>query len=396
VKKEKTKEKKWIISGEKMEFELSEEQKMLQNMVKDFVEKEVMSKVSEIDKTGDFPGDIVKKMATLNLFGIPFPKEYGGVGANMVSHVAMVEELAKASASVGFLASVGIGTSYPIYYAGTKMQKDKYLKVLCTGEKLGAFGITEPGAGSDPSSMETTATKEGDEYALNGRKAFITNASIADIYVVLAYTDRSKRAKGISAFIVERGTEGFSFGKIEDMVGIRGCVVGELAFNDCRIPKENLLGNEGDGFKIAMATLDRDRAGLSSVGVGIAQACLDASKTYAKERTQFSQPISNFQAIQFMIADMATEVEAARLLTYNAAYLADKGVAFAKEASMAKLYASEVAMRAAINAMQIHGGYGCTKDYAVERYFRDAKMMSIVVGTSEMQRIVIAREELKK
>ncbi|MHC1635636.1 MAG: acyl-CoA dehydrogenase family protein [Candidatus Methanospirareceae archaeon] len=378
-----------------MEFELREEQKMIKEMVGDFVEKEILPKAAEIEKKGEFPSDIMRKIAELKIFGLLFPKEYGGADAGMVAHVVAIEELSKGSAAIGFSASVGIGASFPIYFAGTEEQKEKYLRPLAEGSKLGAFAMTEPSAGSDPTSMETTATKEGDEYVLNGRKVFITNASVADIYVILAYTDKSKRAKGISAFIVEKGTEGFSFGKIEDMLGLRGCVIGELVFKDCKIPAENMLGKEGDGFKIAMATLDIDRTGAAGVAVGIAQACLEASKKYAKERKQFSQPLSNFQAIQFMIADMATQVEAARLLTYKAAYLADKGEAFSKEASMAKLYATEVALRAAVDAVQIHGGYGCTKDFPIERYLRDAKMLTIAVGTSEMQRIVIARNELR-
>ena len=307
-----------------------------------------------------------------------------------------VEELSRANASIGFLSAAGLIAMFPIFYAGSDAQKEEYLRPLCEGKKLGAFALTEPFAGSDPVSIETTATKRGDEYVLNGRKAFITNAAVADIYVVFAYTDKGKKRGGMSAFIVEKGTKGFSYAKIENMLGMRGCVVGGLVFRDCRVPGGNILGSEGDGFRIAMATLDRDRIAMSSVGVGIAQACLDASKKYAQERKQFSQPIANFQAVQFMLADMAMEVEAARLLTYKAAYLADKAEKFTKEASMAKLYASEVAQRAATNAVQIHGGYGCTKECPAERYFRDAKILSIVVGTSEVQRMVIAREELRR
>jgi len=379
----------------RMEFELKEEEKRFQGIARQFAEKEVLPRAAEIDRKGKFPLDIARRMAELKLFGIPFPEEYGGASATLMSYVLVVEELSRVSASIGFLSSAGLITMFPIHYAGSEEQKEEYLKPLCAGEKLGAFALTEPTAGSDPISIETTAVHEGDEYVLTGRKAFITNAAVADMYVVFAYTDKGKNRKGMSAFIVEKGTEGFSFAKIEDMMGMRGCIVGGLVFRDCRVPEENLLGSEGDGFRIALSTLDRDRIAMGSIGVGIAQACLDASKKYAKERKQFSQHIANFQAVQFMLADMVTEVEAARLLTYKTAYLADKEEKFTKEASMAKLYASEVAFRAATNAVQIHGGYGCTKECPAERYFRDARILSIAVGTSEIQRMVIAREELR-
>jgi butyryl-CoA dehydrogenase len=379
----------------RMDFELKEGEKTVQKIAREFVEKEVLPRAAEIDQKGKFPLDIVKRMAELNLFGLPFPIKYGGGGATLMSYMVMVEELSRGSASIGCLGAAGLISMFPIHYAGSEEQKERYLRPLCEGAKLGAFALTEPTAGSDPTSIETTAVHEGDEYLLNGRKAYITNTAVADIYVVFAYTDKSKKKEGMSAFIVEKGTKGFSFGNIEEMLGMRGCIVGSLRFTDCRVPEENRLGKEGDGLRIALATLDRDRIALGSIGVGIAQACLDASKKYAKERKQFSQPIANFQAIQFMLADMAMELEAARLLTYKAAYLADKGEHFTKEASMAKLYASEVAQRAAINAVQIHGGYGCTKSCSAERYYRDAKIVSIAVGTSEIQRMVIAREELK-
>jgi len=378
-----------------MEFELKEEEKAFRSIVRLFAEEEVLPKAAEIDRKGKFPSDIARRMAKLKLSGVPFPRKYGGAGATLMSYAVMVEELSRASASIGFLSAAGLITMFPLYYAGSEEQKEEYLRPLCEGKKLGAFALTEPSAGSDPVSIETAATKRGDEYVLNGRKALITNAAVADTYVVFAYTDKSKKRGGISAFIVEKGTKGFSFAKIEDVMGMRGCVVGGLVFRDCRIPEENRLGSEGDGFGIAMATLDRDRIAMGCIGVGIAQACLDESKRHAKERKQFSQPIANFQAVQFMLANMAMEVEAARLLTYKAAYLADKEEKFTKEASMAKLYASEVALRAAINAVQIHGGYGCTKECPAERHFRDAKILSIVVGTSEIQRMVIAREVLR-
>ena len=378
-----------------MEFELKEGEKAVQRTARAFAENEVLPGAAEIDRKGKFPVEIVRRMAELNLFGLPFPERYGGAGATMMSYVLMVEELSKASASMGFLSSAGLITMFPISYAGTAEQKENYLIPLCTGEKLGAFALTEPSAGSDPTSIETTAAHEGDEYVLNGRKAYITNAAVADIYVVFAYTEKSKKKKGMSAFIVEKRTKGFSFTPMEDLMGMRGCIVGGLTFRDCRVPEENMLGSEGDGFKIAMATLDRDRIAMSSIGVGIARACLDASAKYAKERKQFFLPIAQFQAVQFMLADMAVDVETARLLTYKAAYLADKGDTITKAASMAKLYASEAALRAAANAVQIHGGYGCTKECPAERYFRDAKILSIAVGTSEIQRMVIAREVLR-
>nr|QNO54046.1 crotonobetainyl-CoA reductase [Methanosarcinales archaeon ANME-1 ERB6] len=379
-----------------MEFELKEEEEAFRRIARQFAVDEVLPQAAEIDRKGKIPRDISQRMAELKLFGIPFPKKYGGADATMMSYVLVSEELSSASASIGFLSAAGLISSFPIYYAGSEEQKEKYLKPLCSGEKSGAFALTEPSAGSDPASIETTAVKRGGEYVLNGRKALITNAAVADIYVVLAYTDKSKKKgeNGMSAFIIEKGTEGFSFANFEDIMGMRGCVVGGLEFKDCRIPEENRLGGEGEGFKIAMATLDMDRIGISSIGVGITQACLDASKKYANERVQFSQPIVNFPPVQFMLADMAVELETARLLTYKAAYLADKGKGerITKEASMAKLYASEVALRAATNAVQIHGGYGCTKRCPAERYFRDAKILSIVVGTSEIQRMIIARE----
>ncbi len=378
-----------------MDFDLKEEQNMIKRMVMEFSDKEIAPRAAELEKEGRIPPEIISMMGSLNLFGLPFPEDYGGAGADYMSYAVACEELARHSADVAFLCTVSIGGTFPLYFAGSEEQKERYLTALCRGDKIGAFAITEPVGGSDVVSIQTSAKKEKDEYVINGRKVFITNASIADIYIVLAYTDREKGSRGMSAFVVEKGTEGFSFGKIEDKLGLRASVVGELVFNDCRIPADNLIGNEGDGFKIAMATLDRERIGLASVGVGLSQACLDASKVYAKERTQFGRPLSEFQHIQFLIADMATETEAARLLTYKAAYLADKGERFSKNASMAKAYASDVAMRSAIRAVQIHGAYGCTKEYPLERYFRDAKMLSIAVGTSEMQKIIISRNELK-
>lgn len=379
----------------RMEFELTEDVKEIQSKARTFADNEVEPRAAEIDRKGTFPSEIVRRMVELKLFGLPCPREYGGAGASLLSYAVMIEELSRASASIGCLSAVGLLSSFPILYAGSEAQKEKYLRSLCAGSKLGAFALTEPAAGSDPLSIETTAVRDGDDYLLNGRKAYITNTAVADIYVVLAYTDKSKGRKGMNAFIVEKKTRGFSFAGRENLLGLRGCIVGNLVFEDCRIPEENRLGSEGDGLRIALATLDRDRVAMGSVSVGIAQACLNASRKYAQERTQFGQPIANFQAVQFMLADMTVELEAARLLTYKAAYLVDRKEKFTKEASMAKLYASEVAQRAATNAVQIHGGYGCTKRCPAERYFRDAKVLGIAVGTSEIQRMIIAREALR-
>ncbi|MHC1610936.1 MAG: acyl-CoA dehydrogenase family protein [Candidatus Methanospirareceae archaeon] len=378
-----------------MEFELSEGEKAVQSMAREFAEKEVLPRAAEIDRKGKFPLDIAKRMAELRLFGLLFPEKYGGSNASLLSYVVMVEELSRASATIGCLSAAGLISIFPILYAGSEEQRDKYLRPMCEGSKLGAFALTEPTAGSDPLSIKTIAVRDGDEYVLNGRKAYITNTAVADVYVVFAYTDKSKKRGGMSAFLVEKGTEGFSFANMRDLLGMRGSAVGDLVFKDCRIPEENRLGSEGDGLRIAMATLDRDRIVMGGIGVGIAQACLESSREYARERKQFSQPIANFQAVQFMLANMAVEIEAARLLTYKAAYLADRSDRFTREASMAKLYASEVAQRAATNAVQIHGGYGCTKNCPAERYFRDAKILSIAVGTSEIQRMIIARDLLR-
>lgn len=334
-------------------------------------------------------------MAELKFFSLPFPEEVGGAGASFRGFIVMVEELARASAAVGCLSAAGLIAGFPIAFAGSADQKEQFLRPLCAGRKQGAFALTEPTAGSDLLAIETAAIRDGDDYVLTGRKAYITNTAIADIYVVLAYTDKSKGREGLSAFVLEKGTNGFAFSGVEDLMGLRGCMVGALRFDACRVPAENRLGREGDGLRIALATLDRDRVAIGSVGVGLMQACLDASRGYAKERQQFGQPIAQFQAVQFMLADMAVELEAARLLTHQAANRADSGDRFTKDASMAKLYASEAALRAASHAVEIHGGYGCLKGCPAERYFRDAKMLSITVGTSEIQRMIIARETLR-
>jgi len=378
-----------------MDFVLTSEQSMIRNETAELARSVIAPRATGIDRTGEFPSDNLRALAQQRLMGIPFPAEYSGRNGDHVSYATALEEIGKVCASTGFIVGVHVMSAFCVYLFGNDKQKRRFLAPMSSGNKLGGFALTERTSGSDPSGIRTTATFNGSEYVLDGDKCFITNSVHADIYVVFALTDPSKGIKGISAFIVEKGYEGFDFGKIEDKMGLRGAANGELIFKDCRVPKENLLGTEGDGFKIALSAIDRGRIGIAALGVGIAQAALDSSKTYAKQRAQFGQPISNFQAIQFMIADMATEIEAARLLAHKAAWLADAGERFTKQASMAKLYASEVAMRATINAVQIHGGYGLLKDLPGERYMRDAKALAIIEGTSEMQRIIISRDELK-
>jgi len=378
-----------------MDFKFTPEQERLRKMVGEFAQNEIAPRAKEIDSTGEFPSNNLGKMAKQGLLGIPFPPDYGGRGEDNVGYALAVEEIGKICASTGFILGVHVMSAYCICLFGNDQQKKEFLAPLSSGDKLGAFALTEPATGSDASAMKTTAVLDGSEYVLNGEKCFVTSTGHAETYIVFAVTDLGKGPKGVSAFIVCKGTQGFQFGKVEDKIGLRATSNGKLTFKDCRIPRDNLLGREGDGLKIALSAIDRGRIGIAALGVGIAQAALDSSKTYAKQRAQFGQPIASFQAIQFMIADMATEIEAARLLAYKAAWLADAGERFTKQASMAKLYASEVAMRAAVNAVQIHGGYGLLKDLPVERYMRDAKALAIIEGTSEMQRIIISRDELK-
>ena len=369
---------------------------MIRTMVSEFAEKEVKPCASEIDATGEFPWETIEKMAKLNLLGLPIPSEYGGAGVDTISYAIAVEEISKRCASTGVIMSVhtSVGT-YPIYLFGTEEQKQEFVIPLAKGERIGAFALTEPGAGSDAAGVQTTAVRNGDHYILNGSKIFITNGGVAGSVIVMAMTDKSKGYKGITAFIVEKGTEGFSLGSKEKTMGMIGSDTSELVFENCKVPKGNLLGEEAMGFRISMKALDSGRIGIAAQALGIAEAALDESVKYSKEREQFGKPIAKFQAIQWMIADMAKEIEAARMLMYHAAYLKDKGANFTKEAAMAKCYASEVAMRATIKALQIHGGYGYTKDYPVERFFRDAKVTEIYEGTSEIQRLVIASNLLK-
>ncbi|RLF30027.1 MAG: acyl-CoA dehydrogenase [Thermoplasmata archaeon] len=379
-----------------MKLELNDNQKMIQKMVREFAEKEIAPVAAELDKKGEYPTKILEKMAKLGLLGIIVPPEYGGAGLDTVSYVTVIEEISKKCASTGVITSVHNSlVCWPIIHFGTEKQKKKYLPQLAKGEKIGAFAGTEPNAGSDLGSMQTTAELKGDKYIINGTKTFITSGSKAGIIIVFAVTDKEAGSRGISAFIVENTMKGFKVGSIFEKMGINANHVAELVFEDMEVPKENLLGKEGEGFKIALMALDGGRIGIAAQAVGIAQAALDESIEYSKQRQQFGKPISKFQAVQWMLTDMATRIQAARLLVYNAAYLKDKGERFTKEAAMAKLFASETAMDAAIKAVQIHGGYGYTKEYVVERLFRDAKITEIYEGTSEIQRLVIANNLLK-
>lgn len=379
-----------------MDFRLTEEQELLRKTVRDFAEKEVGPSAAERDEEERFDIEIFYKMGELGLTGIPFPEEYGGTGMGNVAYAIAVEELSRVCASTGVTLSAHVSLgAWPVYAFGTEEQKKKYLVPMAEGKKLGALGLTEPHAGTDAAAISTSARLDGDAYVLNGTKIFITNAYYADVYIIFATVDRAKKHKGICAFIVEKGTPGFSFGKKEKKLGIRSSPTYELIFENCRVPKANLLGEEGQGFRIAMETLDGGRIGIAAQAVGIAQGAFEQALNYAKQREQFGQPIAKFQGIQWMLADMATRIEAARLLTYQAAYLKDAGLPYIKESSMAKLYAAETAMDVTVKAVQIHGGYGYTREYPVERMMRDAKITEIYEGTSEVQRIIIANQLLR-
>lgn len=379
-----------------MDFKLSKEQEMIRNVMKEFAECEVKPIAAEIDESSRFPRETVEKMAKYHMLGIPFPVEYGGAGGDEIAYAIAVEELSKACATTGVILSAHTSLGcWPIYKYGTEEQKQKYLVPLAKGEKLGAFGLTEPNAGTDAAGQQTTAILDGDNYILNGTKLFITNGGEADIYIIFAMTDRTKGTRGISAFIVEKDTPGFSIGKIEDKMGIRGSSTAELIFRDCIIPKENLLGKEGKGFGIAMSTLDGGRIGIAAQALGIAEGALEETIKYIKERQQFGRPLSKFQGLQWMIADMATEIEGAKLLVYKAAYNKANGLAYNKEAAMAKLFAANTAMNVTTKCVQLHGGYGYTKDYPVERMMRDAKITEIYEGTSQVQQMVIAANLLR-
>jgi alkylation response protein AidB-like acyl-CoA dehydrogenase len=375
-----------------LDFKLTDEQKLFQKTIHEFCEKEIKPLAKKIDREEYFPWELYKKMGKMGLMGMTVPKKYGGAGIDRVSYMIALEEISRVCGSTGITVeahnSLGVGH---IYEKGTEEQRKKYLPKLTSGKAIAAWALTEPNAGSDAASLQTKAVLDGDEWVLDGTKQFITSGDIAEVVTVMAKTDKEKGAKGISAFLVEKGTPGFKAGQLEDKLGLRGSKTAELILEDCRIPKSHLIGEKDMGFIGAMNILDRGRTAIGAMSVGIARAALEDSIEYAKERQQFGKPIGKNQAIQWMIADMATEIDAARLLVYRAAYLEDKNVPFSIEASMAKLFGSEIAMRATVKAMQIHGGYGYMRDRPLERYFRDVKLCQIGEGTSEVQRMVIAK-----
>lgn len=377
-------------------MKISKEHEEFRARVRDFAEGEIEPKAKELDETAQFSFDTAKKLGEMGFLGMVVPEEYGGSGLDTVSYSIAVEEVSRVCGSTGITVaahnSLGV---YPIYLFGNEEQKRKYIPDLASGKKLGTFGLTEPDAGSDAAGTKTTAVLDGDSYVVNGSKCFITNASVGETLVITAVTDKTKGYKGISSFIAEKGMKGFSVGKKENKMGLRGSDTATLIFEDMRIPKVNLLGKEGEGFKQFMITLDGGRISIGAMALGIAQGAYDKSVAYAKEREQFGRPISDFQAIQWKLADMATQLEAARHLIYHASELKDKGEKFVKESAMAKLYASEVGRFVTYQAIQIFGGYGYTSDYPVERYMRDVKLCEIGEGTSEIQRLVIARELLR-
>jgi butyryl-CoA dehydrogenase len=380
-----------------MNFELNEEQRMVRDMVREFAQREIAPRAAEVDETEEFPAENIREMAELGLLGLPYPEEYGGGGGDYLSYAIAVEEIARACGSTALIyaAHVSLGCS-PIYAFGTEEQKQRWLPHLCSGQGLAAFGLTEPEAGSDAGATRTTAVRDGDDYILNGSKMWITSGAMADIVVATAKTDPAAGTRGITCFLVEQATPGFLPGKNEPKMGLKGSVTSALSFENCRVPAAAMLGREGEGFKQMLITLDGGRISIGAMALGLAQAALDEAARYAKERVQFGQPIAKFQAIQWMIADMATEIDAARLMVYRAAAMKDAGLRHTKEAAMAKLYASEVAERAAFKALQIHGGYGYSREYPVERIYRDQRLCSIGEGTSEIQRLVIARQVLGK
>ncbi|WP_291579487.1 acyl-CoA dehydrogenase [Clostridium sp. UBA6640] len=379
-----------------MNFSLTKEQEFVKQMVREFAENEVKPIAAEIDVTERFPMENVEKMARYHMMGIPFSTEFGGAGGDSISYAITVEELSRVCGTTGVIVSAHTSLcAAPIDAFGTPAQKEKYLVPLAKGEKIGAFGLTEPNAGTDASGQQTTAYLDGDNYILNGSKIFITNGGVADTFVVFAMTDKSQGTRGISAFIVEKDFPGFSIGKVEEKLGIRASSTTELVFENCVVPKENLLGKEGKGFGIAMKTLDGGRIGIAAQALGIAQGALDEAVAYMKERKQFGKPLAAFQGLQWMVAEMDVKVEAARLLVYKAAYRKDNKLPYTVDAARAKLFASEVAMEVTTKAVQIFGGYGYTKEYPVERMMRDAKITEIYEGTSEVQRMVIAGNILK-
>jgi alkylation response protein AidB-like acyl-CoA dehydrogenase len=379
-----------------LNFQFSEEQEEIRRSVREFAEKELRPHVMEWDEAQHFPGEILPELASLGLMGVAVPAEYGGAGLGYTEYALVIEELSRVDGSVGIMVAAHNSLcSGHIFIAGTEQQKQKYLVPLARGDKLGCWSLTEPQAGSDAGGTRTTARLEGDSWILNGSKTFTTNGTYADICVAMAVTDKSADKHGISAFIIEKGTPGFRSGKKENKLGLRASDTAEVIFEDCRIPRENCLGAPGQGFVDSLRVLDKGRISIAALALGMAQGAYEASLAYAKLRQQFGKPIAEFQAIQWKLADMATEIDAARLLTLRAAGLADRGCRVTREGSMAKLYAGEMAVRVANEAVQVHGGYGFIKDYPVEKFYRDVKLCTIGEGTSEIQRLVIAREILK-
>jgi butyryl-CoA dehydrogenase len=380
-----------------MNFQLTKEQEFVRKMVRDFADKEVEPIAAEIDKEHRFPRETVEKMARYGLLGIPFPKEYGGAGGDDLSYAIAVEELSRRCASTGVICSAHTSLClWPIFNWGNEEQKREYVPDLARGRKLGAFGLTEPNAGSDAAGQQTRAEDSGDHWLLNGSKIFITNGGYADVFVIMAMTDKAKGTRGISAFIVEKGFEGFSIGKTEEKMGICASSTTELVFRNCKVPKQNLLGKPGDGFKVAMSTLDGGRIGIAAQALGIAQGAFDVTVEYMKARKQFGKKLSQLEALQFEMADLKTRIEAARLLIYRAADMKTRHLPYGPAAAMAKLFAAETAMYVTTKAVQLHGGYGYTKDYPVERMMRDAKITEIYEGTSEIQKLVISADIFRK
>jgi alkylation response protein AidB-like acyl-CoA dehydrogenase len=381
-----------------VDFTFTDEQQQLRRSIREFAEGEIAPHVMEWDEISHFPAEIMPKLAEMGLLGIIFPEQYGGAGLGYIEYVIAIEELSRIDGSVGIIVAAHNSLcSNHIFKFGTEAQKQKYLAPLAQGRKLGAWSLTEPEAGSDAGGTRTTAKRDGNHWVINGAKTFTTNGHYADVCVAMAVTDKSKASHGISAFIIEKGTPGFRPGKKENKLGLRASDTSEVIFSDCRIPQENLLGDEGEGFTGSLKILDGGRISIAALALGMAQGALAAAIKYAKQRKQFGQPISEFQAIQFKLADMATEVEAARLLVYQSAWFADRNNArFTRESSMAKLFASEVAVRVANECVQIHGGYGFIKDYPAEKFYRDVKLCTIGEGTSEIQKLVIARQLLGK
>jgi len=378
-----------------MDFALSPAHLEIRRTVREFAERRIIPVADELERRHEFPTEIIREAASLGLLGVPYPEEVGGTGLDALAYAITIEELSRASGSIGIIVSAhtSLGCN-PLYLAGTDEQKERWLRPMASGEVIGAYGLTEPNAGSDSRGTQTRAHLDGDEWVLNGSKRFITNAGVAGTYIVTAVTDRDADSHKITAFIVPADAPGFSIGRMEDKMGLHASNTGELIFTDCRIPAENLLGVEGEGDKLFLRTLDGGRIGIASMALGLAQAAYEAASAYAKERRQFGRAIGEFQGVAFMIADMATRIDAARLMTYRAAWLKDTGQPYSTEAAMAKLFASEVARDVTNDAVQVHGGYGYVTEYHVERYLRDAKLTEIGEGTSQVQRMVIARNLL--